>query len=384
LQFTGFQHIVPVRVDRYYMEISIIGLPKSGKTTIFNALTRGNAETAAFAASNLIPNIGVSKVPEPRLKLLETIFKPNKVVHTEIKYVDIAHAAKSSAKGEGIYGPYLNYLSSSDALIQIVRAFENDMVPRADGGIDFKNDISNLDLELTFSDLAIIERRLSRLDESLKAAKPAERELHVHELDLLKRIKTGLEKDIPIRRQELNQEEIRNLSNYQFLTAKPMLVILNIDENQLNKTDDLIHEIRSIYTDPGVAIIMMCGKLEMELTQLEDNEAEEFRNSLGIKEMAMDKVISASYHLLGLISFFTTASSELKVWTIAAGTNAHHAAGKIHTDMEKGFIRAEVISYHDLEKCGNIADVRKHGFLRLEGKQYHVQDGDIITFLFNV
>ncbi len=362
------------------MKIAIIGLPKSGKTTVFNALTRGRAEVAAYASS-LAPNVGVAKVSDSRLVALENIFHPKKVVPAEVSYVDIAGSVKAFFK-EGIGGEFLSYLTAADALLQVVRTFQDENLPHPEGSIDPKRDIATLDLELTFSDLNIIERRLDRLEVSLKAAKAAERGQYLKEQILLQKIKTELEKDIPIRQQELSKDELGALSNYQFLTAKPVLVVLNIGEELLPQASQLGDEISSLY--PRFAVVALCGKLEMELAQFSDAEAKEFRESMGLTEPMLDQVIGLSYHLLGLISFFTTASAELKAWTIPSGMMAPGAAGKVHSDMEKGFIRAETISYADLESCGNLCEARKKGLLRTEGRNYVIQDGDIITFLFHV
>jgi GTP-binding protein YchF len=365
------------------LEVCIIGLPKSGKTTIFNVLTRGKADTTTYATP-LTPNIGVSKVPEPRLQALEKIFHPKKVMTAEIKYVDIVGIAKDFGKGDGISGQYLNYLSNADALIHVVRAFQDENVPHINGTIDPKRDIATMNLELVFSDLAIIERRLKRLEDSLKGAKQAERDAFLKEQTLLEKIKVELEKDTPIWQQSLTSEELKSLANYQFLTAKPMLLVINIGENQLTRYSSFETEIRSTYSHAQFEVVAFCGKLEMELNQLDDTEIAEFRKSLSLAEPAVDRIIRLSYQLLGLISFFTTVSDELKAWTITKGTSAVKAAGKIHTDIERGFIRAEVVNFQDLERCGSPAEVKKHGLLRLEGKNYTIQDGDIITFLFNV
>jgi len=362
------------------MKVAVIGIPKSGKTTIFNALTRGKVEVTAYS-SILAPNTGVAKVPDSRLAVLEGIFQPKKTVPAEVSYTDIAGFIKGFGK-EGVGGELLNYLTTADALLQVVRAFEDNQVPHPEGSIEPKRDIASLDLELAISDLSIIERRLEKLETGLKAAKAVERESHLKEQSLLQKVKVELEKDIPIRLQSLAKEELKMLSNYQFLTAKPMLVVLNMGEEQISRASQLEGEIRSLY--PQFAVVALCGKLEMELTQLSEEEAEEFRKSMGLSKPALDRVIDLSYNLLGLISFFTTVSSELKAWTIPIGIPAPKAAGKIHSDMEKGFIRAEVISYSDLESCGNIAEARKRGLLRTEGKNYVVQDGDVVTFLFNV
>jgi len=363
------------------MKIAIIGLPKSGKTTIFNALTRGKAEVATYSPS-LTPNIGVAKVPDSRLSSLENTFHPKKTIPAEVTYVDIAGSPKAlSSKGE-IGGEFLSYLTTADALLQVVRAFADEKLPHPEGSIDPKRDIDTLDLELAFSDLAIIERRLNKLEASLKGAKASERGAYLKEQALLQKIKTGLEKDVPIRQQDLAADELEMLANYQFLTAKPMLIVLNIGEEQLAHASLLEQEVNSAY--PRFGVIALCGKLEMELSQLSDADAKEFGQAMGLTAPALERVIKLSYGLLGLISFFTTASDQLKAWTIPGGTTAPKAAGKVHTDMERGFIRAEVISYSDLERCGNLAEARKRGLLRAEGKNYVVQDGDVITFLFNL
>jgi GTP-binding protein YchF len=362
------------------MKVAIIGIPKSGKTTIFNALTRGKAEVAAYSPT-LAPNTGVAKVSDSRLAMLEGIFQPKKTVPAEVSYTDIAGSIKGFGK-EGAGGEFLNYLTTADALLQVVRAFEDDQVPHPEGSIEPKREIASLDLELSISDLAIMERRLDKLETSLKGAKAAERESYLREQLLLQKIKTELEKDMPIRMQDLAKEELKMLANYQFLTAKPMLVVLNIGEGQIAQASKLEGEISSLY--PQFAVVALCGKLEMELAQLSDAEAKEFREAMGLSKPALDRVIDLSYRLLGLISFFTTVSSELKAWTIPAGTPAPKAAGKIHSDMERGFIRAEVISYSDLTSCGNLAEARKRGVLKTEGKTYIIQDGDVVTFLFNV
>jgi len=362
------------------MKVAIIGIAKSGKTTIFNALTRGKAEVAAYSPT-LAPNTGVAKVPDSRLSMLEGIFQPKKTVPAEVSYTDIAGPIKGFGK-EGAGGEFLNYLTTADALLQVVRSFEDAKVPHPEGSIEPKRDIASLDLELAISDLAIMERRLDKLETSLKGAKAAERESYLREQLLLQKVKAELEKDIPIRLQGLAEEEFKMLANYQFLTAKPMLVVLNIGEEQIPQASQLEGEISSLY--PQFAVVALCGELEMELSQLSDDEAKEFRESMGLSKPALDRVIDISYGLLGLVSFFTTVSSELKAWTIPGGTPAPKAAGKIHSDMERGFIRAEVISYSDLESCGNIAEARKRGLLRTEGKNYIIQDGDVVTFLFNV
>ncbi|MFC1993030.1 redox-regulated ATPase YchF [Chloroflexota bacterium] len=361
------------------VDIGIVGLAKSGKTTIFNALTSGKADTVSST-----PHIGTAKVPEPRLEALTSTLHPKRTVPTEVRYIDVGASVKGLVEDKGVSGQFLAQLSNSDALIDVVRAFADESVPHVEGSLDVERDISAMDLELAFSDLTIIERRLERIETSLKGAKPQERQSLLHEEELLKKVKEKLEKDMPIRELELTPDETRAISNYQFLTAKPLLIVVNIGEEQLSQAASLEAELNSRYSKPHCRVIALCGKLEMELAQLDNEAAEEFRSDFGIQESGLDRTIELSYEVLGLISFFTTVSDEVKVWPVRKGTDALKAAGKIHSDMERGFIRAEVISYDDLVNCGSQAEARKKGLLRLEGKTYTVQDGDVITFLFNV
>ena len=366
------------------MELGIIGLPKSGKTTIFNALTRGNAETDAYSPAALTPNIGVVKVPDPRLDKLTDLFQPKRTVPAEITYIDIAMESRGIGKSQAIGGQFLAYLSKVDALVLVIRAFNDESVPHPDIIIDPERDMSTMKLEVAFSDLAIIERRLERLRASLKGAKPQERELIVREDALLTRIKNGLENDIPVREQELSERERKDIEGFQFLTAKPLLFLINIGEEQLPEATSIEGRFRNIFYTTHTEVAALCGKLEMEMTQLNDAEAQEFRSSVGLVESGLDRMIRLSYGLVGLVSFFTVGSDEVRAWPIHHNTTALKAAGKIHTDLERGFIRAEVIKYDDLVRCGGMAEGRKQGLLRLEGKSYIIQDGDIVTILFNV
>ena len=357
------------------VDIGIIGLASSGKTTIFNALTRGKADIEGIA-----PHIGIARVPEPRLKILADILHPKRVVPAEVRYIDIG----ASVKDKAISGQLLSQLSNVDALNNVVRAFTDESIPHIEGSLDVERDIATIDLELTFSDLALLERRLERINTSLKGAKQPERQGLLQEQEMLMKVKADLEKDIPIRELRLTTDEVRTIANYQFLTAKPLLIMVNIGEEQLPQALSLEAELNSRYSRPKCSIITLCGKLEMELTQLDESAAEGFRSEFDMKESGLDRTIKLSYELLGLISFFTIASGEVKAWSIQDGTSAVKAAGKIHSDMERGFIRAEVIGYDDLVRCGSLAEARKRGLLRLEGKSYTIGDGDVITFLFNV
>ncbi len=360
------------------IDIGIIGLVKSGKTTIFNALTKGKADTKSLA-----PHIGIAKVPEPRLKALADMLHPKRVVPAEVSYIDISASVKGG-EDRVIGSQVLHQLSDADALINVVRAFTDESVPHVEDSLDAERDIATANLELAFHDLGIIGHRLERIETSLKGAKAAERQGLLREQELLTRLKADLEKEVPIRELGLTTDQSKTIANYQFLTAKPLLILVNIGEEQIPQAASLEADLNSRYSRAKSGIITLCGELEMELTQLDDDAAKEFRAEFGITESGLDRIIKLSYELLGLVSFFTTASDEVKAWSIQKGTNALKAAGKIHSDMERGFIRAEVISYQDLVKCGSLAEAHKKGLLRLEGKSYIVQDGDVITFLFNV
>jgi len=363
------------------LDTGIIGLPGSGRTTLFNALTGGGASTEGGLAT---PRIGTAQVPDFRLDALADLLYPGKVVPASVTYIDIGSSLKDIVAGKGISGQLLNQISNLEILINVVRAFSDESIPHIEGSLDTDRDITNMNLELTFSDLALLEKRLSRIEASLKAAKPSERPGLLSEQQLIERIKADLEKDVPIRDMTLTSEESRVLSGYQLLSAKPLLIVVNIGEDQLTQAESLDAELDRRYSGVKCRASSVCSELEMELSQLDDLAAEELRSEYHISEAGSDRVIRLSYDLLGFISFFTIISNEVKAWSIQSGTNALKAAGKIHSDMERGFIRAEVIGYDDMIKCGSLTEARKKGLLRLEGKSYPVQDGDVITFLFNV
>ncbi len=359
------------------MKIAIIGLANSGKTTVFNALTRGTAETAAYSSGQMEPNLATVKVPDERLAVLAQMFKPRKVTYADVQYVDVAGIAGGKPAG-GLPPALLNYLGSADALLHVVRAFEDPGVPHPEGAVDPRRDVQSVDLELAFSDLAIIEKRLNRLNAEIPKMAAREKEQRTVERDLLMRLKEHLEADLPIRSLELEEDEERLIRGYQFLTAKPMLIVLNIGEEHLQAPPTLE------YPYPRSAVVPVCGKIEAELAQLDDTDAQSFMADLGITRPARDLVIQRSYELLGLISFLTAGPDEVRAWTIRRQTPAVEAAGVIHSDIQRGFIRAEVVAYADLVKAGSMAEAKKHGAVRMEGKTYIVQDGDVCHFLFNV
>ena len=363
--------------------LGIIGLPQSGKTTVFNALTRGQAETAAPQSPGK-PNLGIAKVPDARLDTLVEMFEPQRVASAEVQYVDISAYPEGKDKTQGIGGQMLNTLQQSDALLLVVRSFESPSVHHPEGTVDPYRDMASMQLELAFSDLAILERREQRLLKELKAAKAGDRDRIRRDGVLITRLKDGLEADTPIREQDLSSDERRSIADYQFLTEKPLLILFNTGEEQLPTIDTLEKEVATCLSRPGVGTAAMCGKLEMELAQMDPGEERQFRESMNAGESGAGKIIRISYNLLGLDSFFTVGPDEVKAWTVTKSEPASLAARRIHSDIERGFIRAEVVAYDDLARCGGIAESRRQGLLRSEGRTYPVQDGDIINFLFNV
>jgi GTP-binding protein YchF len=362
---------------------AITGMAKSGRTTIFNALTRGHADIGSYSVKNFAPHIGIAKVPEPRFTTLRNILHPEKFVPAELRYLDISASVKELAQDDRISGQLLNQISAADALITVIRAFHDESLPHPKSSLDIDRDLTTMELELTFADLETLDKRLSKIDISLKGAKQHDRQHLLREQDILMRLKMDLEEYMPIRELTLSEDDTKFITNYQFLSAKPQVIVINIGEDQLSEANSLEVELNSRYSKNKCRIITLCGKLEMEISQLDNGTAEEYRSEYGIIESGLERIIKASYDLLGLISFFSIASREVRAWPIKNGTGAQRAAGKIHSDMERGFIRAEVISYDDLVKCGSLPESRKKGLIRLEGKNYSVQDGDIITFLFN-
>ena len=366
------------------MAIGVFGLPLSGKTAIFNAVTRGRGEAASFRGGAAQPNVGVAKVPDPRLAVLAEISKPKKIVHAEVEYVDVPAAPEGFGKTKGVAGEHLNLLQRCDALLLAARAFDDPAVPHPQETIDPYRDAETLQLELVFSDLAILERRRERIAAQLRSARPAERDALTREQDALAAVRAGLENEIPVREQELSPDAKPALDNFQLLTAKPLIVVFNIGEDALGEADAVEQEMRERLARPGVGAAALCGKLEAELARMSPEDEAEFRESLGAGEPGLDRMIELSYDLLGLISFLTTGDDETRAWTIRKGTSAVEAAGKIHSDIRRGFIRAEVVAYDDLARVRSVAEARKQALLRSEGKTYAMRDGDVVNFLFNV
>jgi hypothetical protein len=363
------------------MDLGIIGFQRSGKTTMFNAVTKGNAQTGAYGAG-VQPNIGVVKVPDARLDALAKIFEPKKFTLADIRYIDFPGEAFSGGQGPG--AQFLAQLARCDALIHVARAFEDETVPHPQQSVDAARDIAAMELELSFADAAFIERRLEKIEASMRSVKIAERDVAEREKALLQRLKAGLEADIPLRAQTISEEEAKILVNYQFLTDKPLLLVLNIADDDAARAPEIEAEFGAKFTATQTAIAAIAGKIEQELAQMSDEDAAEFRNDLGIKEPGLARMIRMSYALTGLISFFTVGPDECRAWNVVRGATAPEAAGKIHTDLERGFIRAEVVSCDDLLGANGYPEAKKRGQVRQEGKTYVVQDGDCINILFNV
>ena len=362
------------------MKIGIVGLPFVGKTTIFNALTSASAKIGEFSLGVKEANRGVVKIPDERLYKLAPLYNPKKVTPAEVEYVDVAGLVKET-KEKGSEGEFYHSLREVDELAHVVRLFKNENIMHISGSLDPKRDIKSLDLELILIDLDIIEKRLKHLEKTVTSSKSEEDK---RELMVLHKFKEALDKEIPLREVELSPEEAKLVRGYSFLSQKPMLLILNTDEEQMKIKDHLESELSEFQKRKKVRVCSVCGKLEMELSQLEEKEKKAFMEDLGIEELAVNRVIGSSYKLLDLISFFTANENEVKAWTIPSGTKALKAAGVVHSDMERGFIKAEVIGFDRLWEFGSIHKAKEKGVLRLEGKEYVVQDGDVIFFRFNV
>ena len=366
------------------MQIAIVGLAAAGKTTVFNTLTRGHAETGGFGGLQL--NVGVVKVPDPRLDRLAGLFKPKKVVQADVTYVDLP-APPASSEGrvgtEELPAEHLARLRDSDALLHVVRVFDDPAVPHAEGSVDAWRDLERLDLEFILADLAMTERRLDRLRTSGRHGSQAERDANEREEAILGRLQEGLVEGRPIRDLELAGDDEKAIRGFRFLTQKPVLVLLNVGEADIPREAELVAGIAGRYDHRHALVDALSAKIEMELGELDPDEAGVFMDDLGLSGSSLDRVIALSYRLLGLISFLTAGPDEVRAWPIPNGSTAVDAAGVIHTDLARGFIRAETVSYADLVELGSTAEARKHGKLRSEGKTYVVHDGDVLEILFS-
>ena len=362
------------------MRLAIIGLPNSSKTTIFNALTRGHSETANFSAGTFSINTGVVAVPDTRVDRLVAMFKPRKTAYAQVTYADISGLDKGVGKG-GLAGPLLNALSESDALLHVVRAFDDPRVPHSEGTVDPQRDIEIVDIELLLSDLGIVEKRLERLRNDLaRGLSKDKRSANDAELALMQHLHEHLMAEKPLRDLDLTPADLKALRNFGLLTLKPLLVVVNVGDH---KPEDGVARF-AFYQHKQTVIVPLQGRLEMELAQMDPQEAAEYMPEYGIEEPGLNRLIRVSYDLLGLQSFFTVGEDEVRAWTIPVGATAVEAAGVIHTDLAKGFIRAEVVSYEGLIAAGSLAVAAKNAQLRLEGRDYVVKDGDILNIRFNI
>lgn len=365
------------------MKLGIVGLPNVGKSTLFNSLTKAGAESANYPFCTIDPNIGIVAVPDERLKLLGDLYHSKKVTPATIEFVDIAGLVKGASKGEGLGNQFLANIREVDAIVHVVRCFEDPNVVHVDGSVNPLRDIETINLELIFSDLEILERRYSKVAKAARMDKTLAKEEA-----LLVRIKEHLESGKPAKSMVIDDEdELELMKGYNLLTWKPVIYAANVAEGDLaddGASNAMVASVREFAQGEGSEVFVICAQIEEEISELEDEEKAEFLEDLGIAESGLDKLIAASYRILGLMSFLTAGEDETRAWTIKVGTKAPQAAGKIHSDFERGFIKAEVVNYKDLLEQGSLAAAREKGLVGMEGKDYVVRDGDVILFRFNV
>lgn len=365
------------------MKLGIVGLPNVGKSTLFNSLTKAGAESANYPFCTIDPNVGVVTVPDERLNLLGDFYKSKKVTPAVIEFVDIAGLVKGASKGEGLGNQFLANIREVDAIVHVVRCFEDSNVVHVDGNIDPLRDIETINLELVFSDLEILERRIAKVTKTARMDKEAAKELA-----FLEKVKAHLEEgQLAITLETENEDEDAWLATYNLLTAKPVIYAANVAEDDIaddGANNQYVQAVREYAAKQNSEVFVICAQIEEEISELDEDERKMFLEDLGLTESGLEKLVRASYHLLGLMSFLTAGEDETRAWTIKIGTKAPQAAGKIHTDFERGFIKAEVVNYQDLLDCGSYAGAREKGLVRMEGKEYVVQDGDVILFRFNV
>lgn len=365
------------------MKLGIVGLPNVGKSTLFNSLTKAGAESANYPFCTIDPNVGVVPVPDPRLDVLAKMHNSAKTVHATIEFVDIAGLVKGASKGEGLGNQFLSNIREVDAIVHVVRCFEDSNIVHVDGSIDPLRDIETINLELLFSDLEILERRYAKLVKSVKNDKTL-----VKETALVEKLKKHLEDGGLAKTFEAaDEDEEELLASFNLLTYKPTIYAANVQEDDLaddGASNDHVSKVREYAEKEGSEVFVICAQIEQEIAELDDDEKKEFLEEMGLQESGLEKMIAASYSLLGLISYLTAGETETKAWTIVRGTKAPQAAGKIHSDFERGFIRAEVVSYDHLVEQGSYHAAKEKGLVRSEGKEYVVQDGDVVLFRFNV
>mgnify|MGYP004653329803 FL=1 len=363
------------------MKIGIVGLPNVGKSTLFNSITKAGAESANYPFCTIEPNVGIVAVPDERLQKLAKMYNTKKITPAVVEFVDIAGLVKGASKGEGLGNKFLSHIRETDAICEVVRCFEDSNVVHVEGSVDPIRDIETINLELIFADIETVEKRLDKAKKMLKADKK-----YQAEIDLLEKIKLALENGMPARQLEYNEDEKEMLKEMFLLTTKPIIYIANVSEEQLSDTenDANVNKVREYASKEKAEVIPLCVKIEDELSTLDDSDKKEMLEALGLEESGLDTLIKKSYDLLGLMSFLTAGEPEVRAWTIKKETKAPQAAGKIHSDIERGFIKAEVISYDELIKEGSMVQAKEKGLVRQEGKDYIMQEGDIVLFKFNV
>lgn len=364
------------------MKLGIVGLPNVGKSTLFNAITKAGAESANYPFCTIEPNVGVVSVPDHRLKILKDINQSERILPAAIEFYDIAGLVKGASKGEGLGNKFLSHIREVAAIIHVVRCFDDSNISHVSGSVDPLRDIETINLELIFSDLDMIERRIERTEKLFKGDKSLGLELEV-----LKRVQASLEDGKNARTLKCNEEEALILESFNLLSSKPIIYVANVAEEDVANdgiNNPYVETVRSFANTEAAELVVICAKIEAEIAELDEDEKQMFLEELGLKESGLERLIQASYSLLGLISYLTAGPKEVRAWTIKKGTKAPQAAGKIHTDFEKGFIRAEVVAFEDLQRLGSNVAAKEEGLVRLEGKEYIVQDGDVILFRFNV
>ena len=365
------------------MKLGILGLPNVGKSTLFNAITNACAESANYPFCTIDPNVGMVAVPDARLDRLSEMYHPKKTTPAVIEFVDIAGLVKGASKGEGLGNQFLSNIREVDAIVHVVRCFEDTNVIHVDGSVDPLRDIETINLELIFSDLEVLERRLSKVSKAARMDKTCAKELA-----LLERIKEHLESGKPAKTMEADDEDERALlREYNLLTYKPVIYAANVAEEDLaddGASNEKVAQVRKFAGQEDSEVFVICAQIEQEISELDEDEKTMFLEELGLSESGLEKLIRASYHILGLMSFLTAGEDETRAWTIKIGTKAPQAAGKIHSDFERGFIKAEVVNYRDLLEQGSLSAAREKGLVGIEGKDYVVKDGDVILFRFNV